>query len=455
MVGSVKYYLILFILFSCVSEKKEKTAEYDNSLRPDLIGTGYTNTVFASSVKKPYVPLIKINRDKIFYVAPDSLGNGLSENLPTTFQDAINKADSACTIIALDGVYRLKVMVDTLKYVTVISKNKWGAKIIPKGTDSDEAAFVFYSRNDIHHVNFIGLEVMGGEEGMRQFIFSPGTYLKGVVHHIYIADVKMHELKMGIYSGLNSHDWTVNRCQFYNSRMSYLWYCMGYHQTVMNTLMYNNTYLSIALRGHYPLNEDYHWNGVNTLINDRKKAFLDKEDWTHLIINNTFGTVKDTTRPNEGMLGLFYDIVPGEETKSEACYFPPQNVIIANNVFVDNGPQKKVPFYIYASRGINTGKVYSVNGLTLKNNVTSQKELILGGNETDISLITDMNNNIVNAGNIGFEDEKNHNYNLTPGSADLIDRSARDLYRVSLDNRDIKRDKYPDIGAFEYIKSLK
>ncbi len=455
--GRVKYYFILIflILFSCTQVKKESGTVSSNYDISEFLGNGYRSMTGLPSKEKPYVPQITIDKEKLIYVAPDSLGNGLSEDLPTTFQDAINKADSACTIIALDGVYHLKVMVDTLKYVTVISKNKWGARIIPKGTRSDEAAFVFYSRNDIHHVNFIGLEVMGGEEGMRQFIFSPGTYQKGVVHHIYIADVKMHELKMGIYSGLNSHDWTVDRCQFYNSRMSYLWYCMGYHQTVMNTLMYNNTYLSIALRGHYPLNEDYHWNGVNTLINDRKKAFLDKEDWTHLIINNTFGTVMDTTRPNEGMLGLFYDIVPGEETKSEACYFPPQNVIIANNVFVDNGPQKKVPFYIYASRGINTGKVYSVNGLTLKNNVTSQKELILGGNETDISLITDMNNNIVNAKNIGFEDEKNHNYNLTPGSADLIDRSARDLYRVSLDNRDTKRDKYPDIGAFEYIKSLK
>ena len=311
----------------------------------------------------------------------------------------------------------------------------------------------FIAGSDIHHVNFIGLEIMGGNEGMRQFIFSPGTKHKGIVHHIYIADVKMHELKMGIYSGLNSHDWTVDRCQFYNSRMSYLWYCMGFHQTIMNTLMYNNTYLSLALRGHYPLDEDYQWNGKNTLIKDRKKSFLKKDDWTHLVMNNTFGTVLDMTRPNKGMLGLFYDIVPEEPGKSEACYFPPQNVIIANNVFVDKGPQKKVPFYIYASRGINTGKIYSVNGITFKNNVTSQDTMILGGNKTDISMITDMNNNIVNAKNLKFIDEKGYNYNLTSGSTDLINKSSKGTYKTSKDINGNERDSLPDIGAFEYVKN--
>ena len=431
----------------------KKDISYNNYFNSPLIGTGYEGTAALSSAEKPYVPEITIDPDKVIYAAPASTGNGVSENSPASFQDAVNRADSAFTIIALDGIYNIKVVIDTLKYVNIISKNRWGAKIIPSGTRSDEAAFTFSSHNDIHHLNFIGFEVTGGDDGLRQFIFNPGTQKDGVVHHIYIADVKMHELKLGIYSGLNSHDWTVDRCSFYNSRMSYLWYCMGFHQTVMNTLMYNNTYLSIAIRGHYPTNEDYNWQGENIFIKDRKRSFLSKNDWTHLIINNTFGTVIDTSRPNEGMLGLFYDIVPGEENESEACYFPPQNVVIANNVFVDKGPQNKVPFVIYASRGINTGEPWSVNGITFKNNVTSQSVMIAGGNTTDINLITDTAKNITNAKHLAFADETQNDYHLTAGSTDLIDKGNRNLYRIADDIDRNKRDNIPDIGAYELTKN--
>ena len=431
---------------------KEKTVVVSNYFNSAVIGNGYEGMVTRPSFEKPYVPEINIDEDKVIYVAPDSLGNGSSEILPTSFQDAVNKADSAYTIIALDGTYHIKVMIKDLKYVTIISKNRWGAKIIPKGTRSDEAAFTFWNRCNIHHVNFIGFEVSGGKEGLRQFIFSPATSIESNVHHIYISEIKMHELKLGIYSGLHSHDWTVDRCEFYNSRMSYLWYCMGWHQTVMNTLMYNNPYLSIAIRGHYPLDEDYLWQGKNKFVKDREKPFLKPDDWTHLIINNTFGSVQDTSRPNRGMLGLFYDIVPGEEDESEACYLPPQNVVIANNVFVDNGPQHKVPFYIYASRGINTGAVNSVNGITFKNNVTSQPVMMLGGNTTDLSQITDTANNVVNAKHLSFVDEKANDYRLTARSTDLIDKSAKDLYLTNVDLTGSARDKQPDIGAYEFIK---
>lgn len=446
--GSVSSYNEISSYFG---KKEIVSSNYFNS---NIIGIGYEGVATTPSAEKPYVPNIVINEDMIIYVAPDSIGDGSAENIPTSFQDAVNKADSGYSIIALDGTYNIKVVIDTLKYVNIISKNKWGAKIIPLGTRSDEAAFTFWNKNDIDHINFIGLEVTSNDDGLRQFIFSPGTKADNDVHHIYISDVKMHNLKIGIYSGLNSHDWTVDRCQFYDSRMSYLWYCMGFHQTVMNTLMYNNPYLSIAIRGHYPTNENYIYNGKNTLIKDRTESFLDKNDWTHLIINNTFGTVINESRPNEGMLGLFYDPVPGENGKSEDCYFPPQNVTIANNVFIDNGPQNKVPFNIYASRGINTGDIFSVNGICFKNNVTSQSKMILEGNTTDISQITDTANNVINAQNIYFVSEKNNNYKLTGKSTDLINKGAENLYQSNVDCFGNSRDDNPDIGAFEYKKQL-
>ena len=132
---------------------------------------------------------------------------------------------------------------------------------------------------------------------------------------------------------------------------------------------------------------------------------------------------------------------------------PAANVVIANNVFVDKGPQNKVPFVIYASRGINTGEPWSVNGITFKNNATSQSVMIAGGNTTDINLITDTAKNITNAKHLAFADKIQNDYHLTAGSTDLIDKGNRNLYRIADDIDRNKRDNIPDIGAYELTKN--
>jgi hypothetical protein len=402
-----------------------------------------------TTIYNPYVPdLSNIKYDDLIFVSPTGTGSGKTEESPTNFAKAIEmtKNRESSTIVVLDGVYSFKIFIDNLVNVNFISKNKYGAKIIPVGSNGDDAAFRFHNDCSVHHVSFIGFEVSGG----RSLIFNPGTSSQGEAHHIYLCDIKFHDVTLGVYSGLESHDWTIDRCYFYDSRASYLWYMMGFHHTVMNCVMYNNTYLSVAIRGHYPLDEDYIWNGQNPFIKDRKKKYLAPNDWTHLIINNTFASCDNSSRPHDALLGLFYDIVPGEEDESEACYFPPQNVAIANNIFVDNGIQKKKGIAIWARRGINTGAVNSVDGIYIWNNCTDKNVLVIPGDESDVSGIKNDSGNYLSANNFGFVDENKHDYRLSNSSTDLIDKGTVKFYFPNVDFSGNLRISAPDIGAFEY-----
>ncbi len=395
----------------------------------DCIGTGYDGIATTPSAE-PYVPLIEIDEGKIIWAAPGGGGNGSSESSPTTLISAMNSAGEGWTIIALDGTHNVETVIADLTYVNIIAKNKHGAALSGKLTFSDN--------QDIHHISFIGFEISGGV-----FIFSPSTHVNAAPHHVYLADLYMHDMFMAFYSGLHSHDWTVDRCLYYNSTMSYLWYAMGWHHTVMNSVMYNNSYLSIAIRGHYPLDETFNYGGPNPSISSRSESYLDADDWTHKIINNTFGSNYDTSRPNQHM-GLYYNAEEGTGV-SEDSYFPPQNITIANNVFVDDGPLGKTGIIIYANRGVNTGAVDSVNGITITGNVTDKGALVVA--DTNISSV-DLSGNTVNASAFGFDDGA-RDYALTAGSTALIDQGVTTTYVPNNDMRGQPRDSSPDVGAYE------
>jgi hypothetical protein len=455
--------LMVFILFGCKQASENPVPENsapDKGLSDyEFIGDGYEGVFTTPSadisvpedtvIYNPYVPdLSTIKYDELIYVSPEGTGSGKTEDSPTNFKDALEmtKGRSRSTIIALDGVYSFEIFVDELVNVNIISKNKYGAKIIPVGDNGDDAAFRFYNDCNVHHVSFIGFEVSGG----RSLIFNPGTSSQGEAHHIYIAEMKFHDMVLPVYSGLHSYDWTIDRCYFYDSRASYLWYMMGFHHTVMNCVMYNNTYLSVSLRGHYPLDEDYIWNGQNPFIKDREKKYLKANDWTHLIVNNTFASCSNNSRPHDALLGLFYDIVPGEEDESEACYFPPQNVAIVNNIFIDRGVQKKKGIAIWARRGINTGAVNSVDGIFIWNNCTEKSVLVIPGDGSDVSGVKNDKGNFLNVANFGFVDEGNYDFHLTRLSSSLINSGAVKFYYPNTDFDGKKRDGSPDIGAFEF-----
>ena len=411
----------------------------------DCIGTGYDGYATIPS-EEPYVPEIKIDESKIIYVSPDGGGDGSSEGSPTTFATAFQQITPGTTIIALDGEYNLKVDMPAMHDVNIISKNKWGAKI----TWDEGNAFDMGNTRDIHHVNFIGFEAYA-EKSWSFFIFAAGTAKDIGVHHIYISDMNFHDIGTCVYSGLHSHDWTIDRTIFHNSRREYLWYMMGWHQTVMNSVMYNNFYFSLSIRGHYPLDEkfDYYHPENNTPITDRDSSWLDKDDWTHLIVNNTFGSCNDASDGGSSHVVIFYNMPPEDPPgQGEDVYFPPQNVTIANNVFVDNGPIHKKPVSIFAKRGINTGEPWSVNGVYIYNNVTDKSQMLIQEDYPIESI--DLSNNTVNAKNMNFQDEENFDYRLTAVSTDLIDKGSNIPFRPNNDFLRQIRDRQPDVGAYEY-----
>ena len=411
----------------------------------DCIGTGYEGYATSPSAE-PYVPRIIIDEKKIIYVSPGGGGDGSSEDHPTTFATAFQQATPGTTILALDGEYKINLSVPAIHDVNIISKNKWGARI-NCGSDN---ALDLGNRRDIHHINIIGFEVYGDEGG--EFIFAAGDAKDIGTHHFYLSDMKFHDLKMGLYTGLHSHDWTVDRCMYYDSRMSYLWYMMGWHQTVMNSVMFNNTYYSLAIRGHYPLDEEFDYFNPenNTPITDRKKSWLEPDDWTHKIINNTFGSCTNTSRPGETHVSIFYN-KPAEDPplQSEDVYFPPQNITIANNAFIDNGPINKKPVVIFAERGINTGEPWSVNGVYIFNNVTDKNKILVQEDYPIESI--DLSQNTLNAKHIEFADAAAHDYRLTAASTDLIDRGSIRCFVPNTDFRGNSRDDPPDVGAYEYF----
>lgn len=187
-------------------------------------------------------------------------------------------------------------------------------------------------------------------------------------------------------------------------------------------------------------------------MKDRDHPYLAPDDWTHKVINNTFGTTYDMSRPHRGQLGLFYNILPEEEAegKGEACYLPPQNVVVANNIFYDKGPQKKVGFDVWASRGINNGKIDGVNGILVTNNVTANYTLVVPGDGTDVSGIKNDEGNTIKSKTIDFVDESLRDYHLKASSVDLIDKGTKEVYIPNNDFAGKERKGNPDVGAYEY-----
>jgi PKD repeat protein len=408
----------------------------------DFIGTGYgvltepsspLNTDGTYNGKQvPYVPdLSNLDASKVVVV---SNASELQSNLGS------NKI-----IVCKDGTYDFKISKDNLSNTIIISKNKWGAKITGGGPK-----FAF-AGNGVHDICIIGFEAIGTGEANADkniFIKSSSRDAWKTVYKVYISDMKFHEYALALYGGLHSHDWTVDKTLHYNSNLSYLWYMMGWHHSVINSIMYNNTRYSIALRGCYPLDETYYYSDhdKNPRISERKEHFLASNDWTHLIVNNTFGSVYDDSRPSSAFVTLYYNAEEGERNK-EDVYFPPKNIVLANNAFIDNGDQNKYPFKIFANRGINTGAVDAVNGVTVKNNYTD-KSIILVSDYSNHNIDLSTNKTNVSESSMGFDDS-NRNYKITTSSV-LYNSGATDVYAPNIDfGGENYRVGTTDVGAYE------
>ena len=427
----IKSTVIVSLLFvtTVVVGKVNSLSDYS------FIGSGYgeltTPSTPAPGVQVPYVPdLSNLDASKVVVVSNSTeLKNNLS---------------SGKIIVCENGTYDFKVSKTELSNVVLISKNKWGAKITGSGPK-----FAF-SGSGVYNLSIIGFEAIGTGEAnadVNLFIKSSSRDAGKTVYNIYISDMKFHEYAMVIYGGLHSYNWTVDKVIHYNSNLSYLWYMMGWHHSVINSVMYNNTRYSIAIRGCFPIDETYYYDdhSKNIRISERSKHFLASNDWTHLIMNNTFGSVYDNSRPSESFVTLYYNATEGEGNK-EDVYFPPKNILIANNAFIDNGGQSKYPFKIFANRGVNTGAIDAVNGVFVKNNYTD-KDKFLTSDYSNHQIDLSTNHLNVSESSMGFDDS-NRDYTITKSSV-LANAGSKNLYITNIDNTGETRDNIPDVGAFE------
>jgi hypothetical protein len=440
-----------------------------------FIGQGYGELTRPSNpapgIYLPYVPVLNnINTVDVLYVSPTGTGGGLTESDPASLSSLMTSGAKVKgkTIVALDGTYNLSVYIKELENVNIIAKNKWKAKITggegnPNIT-ADEGSFI-----SIHDISIIGFEAVGnnGVYASNSFFKVDKCVAGYSVYNIYLSNMKFHEYGLTLIGGLHSHDWTVDKSVHYNSSLSYLWYSLGYHHSVINSIMYNNTWYSIALRGCYPLEESYSsGSSSNVRIGDRTTHFLTDNDWTHLIVNNTFGSNDKNPPIYNGVqrepaghhITIFYNIPPDEgEYISEDVYFPMKNVLIANNVFVGQDRDKKRAIVLSADRGVNDPNktnVASVNGLRIVGNYTDKDKVLDSTSiSTDISSI-DLSKNTINVDYLlyGFND-KDREYFLSDKSI-LIASANPSVYVPNVDFFGNKRPTSSSVGACEYNSQL-
>ena len=403
-------FLFLFSIIYTGNAQDKKSTKTINSLSDySFIGTGYgfltEPSTPAPGVYKPYVPdLTGWSEDDVINVTSSSqlsslLGNGSSIN--------------GKILVVADGTYSIKKSLSYLKNVTIIAKNKWKAKITGAGPNFQLDG----STTNIQYVNIIGFNAVGnGDGGSDQttnsniFIRAAGKSKNVGINHFYISDMKFSNYALTLYTSLHSHDITVDKTYHYNSTWSYLWYMMGWHHAVINSVMYNNSYYSLAIRGCFPMNESYSHD--SPVIASRSSHFLAADDWTQMIVNNTFGSNYKYFRKSTSHISLYYNKTEGDHNK-EDIYFPPQNIVIANNVFIDKGDTHKTAVKVMASRGINTGAVDAVNGITVKNNYINVSTLLTKGDYSLSSI--DISTCKTNVSSFGFDDT-NRDYTITSSS---------------------------------------
>jgi hypothetical protein len=362
---------------------------------------------------RAYVPSLNFDQEDVY-------GSGQVVHVRNTAElaRAVRTAAPYTTIVLADGVYDdVHVIVPRgTHHLTLKAAHRRQAVIHPRGKD-DDAAFIFsraeVAKEAIHDLNFIGL-VVRGHDG--QFIKSEGgaTYS---VYNVYLADLELADLFMGIYSGLHSHDWTLDRAYVHDSRWSHGWYMMGWHHTVQNSTFKNGSHDDIALRGYYPDGEKHTYiadpNDAschgNVYVVDRKnrQGFLAPDDWTHLVRNNRFlgWEMQNPQRSRWNVhLALAYGIYEGDpDCGAEKVYLPPQNVEIYGNTFTNLGQPEDAhtdAIQIDTWGGLETDHPAAIHGVSVHDNVFERARadeafLRAGYGDPDLSKVQAAHNRVV------------------------------------------------------------
>ena len=333
---------------------------------------------------KAYIPKLDFNSNDVYHNQKVIHVSNTDE-----LKNALIGATPKSTILLNDGTYDdLYVQIPGGKHdITIKALHKGKVTIVPHGFDDGSA--IIFSRattknEEIHHINFVGINVSGeGESGLKQFIKSEGgaTYS---VHHIYFRDMEMHHLGMGLYSGLHSHDWTIDHCYMHDSDISHMWYMMGWHQAVINSTFDNGSHDIIAIRGYYPDGEKHTYIGdkddhschgnVLTETRENRRGFLPKNEWTHIIKNNHFNAWKrsDNQRwKSNNHIGIGYGLYGDPYCGAERVYLPPQNIEISNNTFSNKNENSELltsAIVVDAWRDIESNSLATIHNIVIKEN---------------------------------------------------------------------------------------
>ncbi len=405
---------------------------------------------------EPFIP--DVNRDNVKYIEVSDTAS---------LQSAIDNAEPYTTITLLDGIYD-EIIIRNKQYLTIRAKNRLESSFSNKLAD-----------NGIHIENssYITIQDFLAQDFKNYFIFSPSwkevkdengasqRLYEPASHHIYISGCEIRQQVAGIFSGANSHDWTVDRCSFHDLTKSYAWYSLGYHHTLQNSLLYKIDNFYMSIRGYVAKYGENEIIPRVADIPDLNSKRLDYGDWTHLIINNTFGVQVDNfTGEGDADRGAgiaFYvggkNALDGEDPdEDERRYLPPQNVHIENNIF----------YYNHGGDGIYMNKNYGFNkkdvshglpifGTVLKNNVTNGRKLITTQYEPDLTMIANFatvqgsNTKDVLDSELGLNAPQDNDYTLQNDAVLLIDKGSRSNYDPKYDFSGKKRGTVVDIGAFE------
>jgi len=294
-----------------------------------------------------------------------------SDNFCREINNALEK-----TLIILDnGVYPSGCSIKRKQYLTIKGQSKEGVKFTTK--------YWSWQLWNSHHINILNFNVVnGGIAKLNGYIETSHVYF-GNIH----GEGGHSSESSNFFTGPRSHDVTVDNVVLTKgySDYGYGWYALGYHLSLSNSHMYNNQHSGIIIRGHWPLNHneinEYDHNiDVRNILNQVKDIGTD--DWTHHVINNTFGKQLQNSRDSSREANMAFYIGWGDANGDES-YLPPKNVLIEKNNFSqaygNSGSISVSAHYGFPQGASGNSMIHEgravIRGTVIKNNSTDQSIL--------------------------------------------------------------------------------
>lgn len=296
----------------------------------------------------------------------------------------IQNAPEKTTVLLKDGIYVGTCKLRKKKYLTIKAEHKWGVKYQGSG-------YFIECVDKNAYIHLLGIEASAKTWSQDSGLFKMHGY-QFYNHHAYIADCWMHDMGGAIMTGPTVHDVTVDKCLIHDIKTNYYWYALGWHLVLSNSIAYHPENDGMMCRGHYPVNKRWAFGEVHDVRKDTSAKNIPSHEWTHRIVNNTFGKGygREAGRSwDRGAAISFY--IGWNDDKAEASYFPPQNVLIENNTFYNITPShnKEHNITIKGAITINAGsgfpqvipdvnycnRVGVIKGTVIKNNTSNGKLL--------------------------------------------------------------------------------